>query len=97
MAVQTPPQGRVGWHHALLVLSALCLGALLGHLASEHGAGRAEPSDVDSAELLREMRELREKVATLEEGPTHPFSRGRKNKQRVSCSHLQQSIPTWQR
>ena len=68
MAVQTPPQGRVGWHHALLVLSALCLGALLGHLASEHGAGRAEPSDVDSAELLREMRELREKVATLEEG-----------------------------
>ena len=35
MAVLTPPQGRVGWHHALLVLSALCLGALLGHLASE--------------------------------------------------------------
>ena len=73
MAVQTPPQGRVGWHHALLVLSALCLGALLGHLASEHAVGAAEPSE--SSELLAElranraeMRELREKVATLEEG-----------------------------
>ncbi len=54
MAVHAPPQGRTGWHHSLTALSALCLGALLGHLAWGPAVGAAEPSE--SSEVLAELR-----------------------------------------